>query len=58
MPRRYFEDKGDGGWDIATFMKEHGENVKAVNEDNVLELTMLDILGENTKAKPNPGENK
>ena len=45
----YFEDKGDGGWDIENFMKEHGDGVKAVNEDNVLELTMLDIMGKSTK---------
>ena len=29
------------------FIKEQGDNIKAVNEDNVLELTMRDVLGGN-----------
>lgn len=43
----YFEDSEGGGWDIEKFIKEQGDNIKAVNEDNVLELTMRDVLGGN-----------
>ena len=43
----FFEDRGDdgSGWDIEKAMKNMGENVKAVTNDNVLELTMADLLG-------------
>jgi hypothetical protein len=41
----FFEDKEGGGWDVEKFMKEKGEDVMAVNEGNVLELTMADVLG-------------
>ncbi|GMH73014.1 hypothetical protein TrST_g10211 [Triparma strigata] len=41
----YFEDKGDGGWDIQKFLKEQGGNVNAVTEDGILELTMKDVMG-------------
>lgn len=43
----YFEDRGEDGkgWDIEKLMKDMGDNVKAVNSDNVLELTLEDILG-------------
>ena len=41
----YFEDKGDGGGAIQKFLKEQGENVNAVTEDGILELTMKDVMG-------------
>lgn len=43
----FFEDRGEdgSGWDIEKAMKNMGENVKAVTNDNVLELTMADLLG-------------
>lgn len=42
-----FEDQGtDGkGWDIEKAMANIGENVTAVNNDNVLELTVQDVVG-------------
>mmetsp|Transcript_18518 Transcript_18518/g.28584 ORF Transcript_18518/g.28584 Transcript_18518/m.28584 type:complete len:296 (+) Transcript_18518:113-1000(+) len=42
-----FEDKGEDGtgWDVQKAMSKMGENVKAVTNDNVLELTMEDMLG-------------
>lgn len=42
-----FENQGmDGeGWDIEQFMAEMGESVKVVNNDNVLELTIDDVVG-------------
>ena len=42
-----FEDQGDDGqgWDIEKAMAKIGENVKAVNNDNVLELTVEDVVG-------------
>ena len=36
----------DGDWDIEKAMTKMGENVKAVNNDNVLELTVEDVLGD------------
>lgn len=41
----YFEDKGNGGWDIEKAMAKMGENVTAVTNDNVLELTLQDVVG-------------
>jgi protein import protein ZIM17 len=41
----FFEDKADGGWDIEKGMAEMGDRVIAVTEDNVLELTLTDIIG-------------
>lgn len=41
----YFEDKGEGGWDIEKAMAKMGENVKAFTNDNVLELTLEDVIG-------------
>lgn len=42
-----FEDQGEDGqgWDIEKAMANIGENVKAVNNDNVLELTVEDVVG-------------
>jgi protein import protein ZIM17 len=42
----YFEDKGDGGWDIEKAMAKMGENVRAVTNDNVMELTLEDVIGQ------------
>jgi mitochondrial protein import protein ZIM17 len=39
-----FEDKG---WTIDKFLAEHGEKVKVVTEDNVMELTSKDLTGSN-----------
>ena len=39
----FFEDRS---WDIETAMKNAGEKFTAVTNDNVLELTMKDILGD------------
>lgn len=33
-------------WDIEQFMQENGEKVTAVTNDNVLELTLKDVLGD------------
>lgn len=41
----YFEDKDGGGWDIEKAMARMGENVKAFTNDNVLELTLEDVIG-------------
>jgi len=40
-----FEDEDDGGWDLERYMKRMGEKVTAVTNDNVLELTLKDVLG-------------
>ena len=40
----FFEDE-DGGWNIEKAMEKLGENVVAVNDDNVMELTIDDIYG-------------
>jgi len=42
-----FEDKGEdgSGWDVEKLMSEVGGNVKAVTNENVLELTIEDMLG-------------
>lgn len=42
----FFEDKTDGGWDIEKAMAKMGDRVTAVTDDNVLELTMADVLGD------------
>ena len=47
-----FEDRGEDGkgWDVEKALANAGENVKAVSHDNVLELTVDDIMG-STKSK-------
>lgn len=42
-----FEDQGEDGqgWDIEKAMANIGENVRAVTNDNVLELTLQDVVG-------------
>ena len=46
----WFEERGgDGrGWDVEKLVEEAGENVKAVGGDDVLELTLKDIVGTKT----------
>jgi protein import protein ZIM17 len=40
----FFED-GKGGWNIEKALSEMGENVKVVNNDNVMELSVEDLFG-------------
>jgi protein import protein ZIM17 len=46
----WFEERGgDGrGWDVEKLVEEAGENVKAVSGDDILELTLKDIVGTKT----------
>lgn len=48
----WFEDMDDdnieGGWDIEKVLAKAGENVTAVTIDNVLEMTLDDIVGKDT----------
>ncbi|KAL3794739.1 hypothetical protein ACHAW5_004980 [Stephanodiscus triporus] len=46
----WFEERGgDGmGWDVEKLLEEAGENVKAVTGDDVLELSLEDIVGTKT----------
>lgn len=39
----FFEDES---WDIEKAMARMGEEVKAINDDNVLELTLKDVIGD------------
>ena len=39
---------GQGGWDVEKALAKAGENVKAVSGEDVLELTVDDILGNKT----------
>jgi len=40
------DGNGDGsGWDIQKALEQRGDNLVAINDDNVLELTMADVLG-------------
>mmetsp|Transcript_13702 Transcript_13702/g.30261 ORF Transcript_13702/g.30261 Transcript_13702/m.30261 type:complete len:271 (-) Transcript_13702:12-824(-) len=39
-----FDDE-EGGWDIEKIMEKMGNRVQAVNNDNILELTLADIAG-------------
>lgn len=49
LTRRWFEDQADGGWDIQKLQERMGEaDCHIVTEDNVMELTMVDILGRST----------
>lgn len=41
----FFEDE-DGGWNIEKGMAKLGKNVKVVNDDNVLELSIEDVYGD------------
>mmetsp|Transcript_5083 Transcript_5083/g.12130 ORF Transcript_5083/g.12130 Transcript_5083/m.12130 type:complete len:216 (+) Transcript_5083:70-717(+) len=41
-----FFSEEDGGWNIEKAMERMGENVQAVNDDNVLELSVEDVYGD------------
>lgn len=47
----FFNDEDEGGWNIEKAMSNLGENVKVVNDDNVLELSIDDVYGEGAVAK-------
>lgn len=50
MSRRWFEDKTDGGWDLQKLQEIVGEaDCHMVTNDNIMELTLVDIMGKNTK---------
>ena len=38
-------DDSKGGWDIEKYLNKMGERVQTVTKDNVLEVTMADVLG-------------
>ena len=40
-------DDSPGGWDIQKYLESIGETVKSVTNDDVLEITMSDIIGNN-----------
>ncbi len=49
--RRWFEEAGDGagGWDIEKITNRIGESeCHVVNEDNVMELNLVDLVGKTT----------
>ena len=41
----FFEDERDGGWNIEKTLARMGENVKLVNNDNVMEVSAEDFYG-------------
>lgn len=43
------EDDGKGGWDVEKAMARAGENVKAVTNEDVLEMTLDDFLGTSSR---------
>ena len=45
----WFEDSDEdgNGWDVEKALAKAGENVKAISHDNVLELTLDDVVGAN-----------
>ena len=45
----WFEDSDESGhgWDVGKALAKAGENVKAISHDNVLELTLDDVVGKN-----------
>jgi len=47
----WFEDSGEDGqgWNVEKVLAKAGENVKAVNGEDVLELTLDDVMGKSTK---------
>ncbi len=51
----FFEDM-EGGWNIEKALSEMGENVRVVNDDDVLELSVEDIYGEEKIQKAASGE--
>eukprot|EP00934_Nitzschia_sp_Nitz4_P003310 Nitzschia sp. Nitz4//scaffold13_size275219//147652//148332//NITZ4_000882-RA/size275219-processed-gene-0.160-mRNA-1//-1//CDS//3329536038//3300//frame0 len=46
----YFSDE-DGGWSVEKALSKMGENVRAVNNENVLELTVDDVFGKGAVEK-------
>ncbi|CAM9221029.1 unnamed protein product [Pylaiella littoralis] len=53
----WFEEAGDGadGWDIEKITNRIGESdCHVVNEDNVMELNLVDLVGKTTKQKEVP----
>ena len=42
------DNDGQGGWDVEKALAKAGENVKAVSGEDVLELTVDDVLGNKT----------
>lgn len=42
---------GDGDWDIQKAMAKMGENVQVVNNENVLEMSVEDLVGQDTIEK-------
>ena len=48
-------DDSPGGWDIQKYLESIGETVKSVTNDDVLEITMADIIGNNAS---NPSKDK
>lgn len=56
-PCRWFEEAGDGagGWDIEKITNRIGESdCHVVNEDNVMELNLVDIVGKTAGQKEPP----
>lgn len=54
---RWFEEAGDGagGWDIQKITNRIGDSdCHVVNEDNVMELNLVDIVGKTTKQSDQP----
>ena len=50
----FFDDE-DGGWNIEKGMSKLGEDVKVVTNDDVLELSVEDILGDLAKGDSEGG---
>eukprot|EP00952_Eustigmatos_sp_NYUAD-ZCMA_P013445 53338-Eustigmatos_ZCMA.PRE.1 len=50
----YFYDEK---WDVQEFLREMGDRVVAVDDDNVLQLTPTDMLGSSNGAGACGGEN-
>ena len=41
----FFADQSDGGWNVEKAMAKMGDNLKLVNDDNVLEVSVEDVVG-------------
>jgi len=54
----FFDDE-DGGWNIEKALAKMGENVKLVNNDNVMEVSVEDLYGaDKIRAATDSGPNK
>jgi len=53
----FFEDE-EGGWDIEKFMDRMGDKVQAINDDNILELTLTDVAGNGTNDEETVGNGR